>query len=308
MSAPHGALRRIAACRRRHGGPQPDLEAEALRDLVAAAQAGERGAREALIDAVGPLIGSVARTYRGCSPVSREELMQAGVVGVLRALDRFEPERETPFWAYASWWVRQAMQQLVSERGRPVVLPDRALRQLARIKDAEGEHLERCGREPSCAELAARAGLRREQVEQLIATERGPRALGQLLSGNDDGAATVGDRLADPVAEDAYERIPAQVDSDRLAGSCLRSTPANTRSARPASASTAPSARCVCWSGVGRQRGPLARILAARWPVFWPRALHSEWTASGRRRQPSSADRGHPGASRPPAACAVGSE
>jgi RNA polymerase primary sigma factor len=192
-----------------------------LRDLVAAAQAGERGAREALIDAVGPLIGSVARTYRGCSPVSREELMQAGVVGVLRALDRFEPERETPFWAYASWWVRQAMQQLVSERGRPVVLPDRALRQLARIKDAEGEHLERCGREPSCAELAARAGLRREQVEQLIATERGPRALGQLLSGNDDGAATVGDRLADPVAEDAYERIPAQVDSDRLRGLLL---------------------------------------------------------------------------------------
>jgi RNA polymerase primary sigma factor len=216
MSPPEGALRRIAARRRRQGGSPPALEEDALRDLVAAAQARERGGQEELIDAVGPLIGSVARIYRGCAAVSREELMQAGVVGLLRALDRFEPERGTPFWGYASWWVRQAMQQLVSELGRPVVLSDRALRQLARVKDAEREHLQSCAREPTSAELAARAGLRREQVEQLIATERRPRALEQLVGANEDAGGTFGDRLTDPVAEDAYERIPAQVDSDRL--------------------------------------------------------------------------------------------
>jgi RNA polymerase primary sigma factor len=216
MSASQGALRRIAARRRRHGGSQPALEPDALRDLVAAAQARERGGREELIEAVAPLIGSVARIYRGCAAVSREELMQAGFVGLLRALDRFEPERGTPFWAYASWWVRQAMQQLVSELARPVVLSDRALRQLARIKDADREHLQRCAREPSCAELATRAGLRSEQVEQLIATDRRPRALEQLLNSNEDAGGTFGERLADPVAEDAYERIPAKVESDRL--------------------------------------------------------------------------------------------
>ncbi|MGZ6575124.1 MAG: sigma-70 family RNA polymerase sigma factor [Solirubrobacteraceae bacterium] len=99
MSASQGALGRIAARRRRHGGSQPALEPGALRDLVAAAQARERGGREELIATVAPLIGSVARIYRGCGAVSREELMQAGFVGLLRALDRFEPERGTPFWA-----------------------------------------------------------------------------------------------------------------------------------------------------------------------------------------------------------------
>ena len=66
--------------------------------------------------------------------MSREELMQEGVVGLLRALERYDPD-VGPFWAYASWWVRQAMQQLVSELGRPLVLSDRAVRRLARIRD-----------------------------------------------------------------------------------------------------------------------------------------------------------------------------
>lgn len=78
-----------------------------------------------------PLIGNVARGYRGASGVGRAELMQQGVVGLLWALERYDPELETPFWADASWWVRQAMQQLVSGLSRPVVVPDRAARQLA---------------------------------------------------------------------------------------------------------------------------------------------------------------------------------
>jgi RNA polymerase primary sigma factor len=64
-------------------------------------------------------------------------LMQEGVVGLLRALQRYDPERGVPFWAYAAWWVRQAMQQVVSELSRPLVLSDRALRQLARVKAAQ---------------------------------------------------------------------------------------------------------------------------------------------------------------------------
>jgi RNA polymerase sigma factor (sigma-70 family) len=95
------------------------------RELVLAAKECRGEARGALLEAFTPLIGSVARGYRGASGVGRAELMQEGVVGLLRALERYDPELETPFWAYASWWVRQAMQQLVSELSRPVVVPDR---------------------------------------------------------------------------------------------------------------------------------------------------------------------------------------
>lgn len=183
---------------------------------MAAAKEREPDSREALIDAYVPLIASVARIYRGSPAVDRSELMQAGVLGLLRALERFDLDMGTPFWAYASWWVRQAMQQLVSELDRPVVLSDRALRQLARVRDAQREHMQKHGSEPSCADLAARAGLRREHVEQLIAAERKPRALEEPVGGDEDVRGTFGDLLADPVAEDAYERVPTRLESVRL--------------------------------------------------------------------------------------------
>lgn len=186
------------------------------RDLVAAAQARQPGGREALVESFLPLIASVARIYRGSAAVDRSELMQAGVLGLLRALERYELGLGTPFWAYASWWVRQAMQQLVSELERPVVLSDRALRQLASVRDARHEHVQRHGREPSCAELAAGAGLAREQVERLIAAERRPRALEEPVGAEADAGATFADLLADPAAEDAYDRVPGHAETAHL--------------------------------------------------------------------------------------------
>src|SRR3954451_16844076 len=111
-------------------------------ELVLAAQRGRPGARAELVEAFMAPIASVARLYRGTRAVSREELIQDGVVGLLRAVERYDASLGTPFWAYASWWVRQAMQQLVSELTRPVVLSDRAARQLARVRNAEREHLQ----------------------------------------------------------------------------------------------------------------------------------------------------------------------
>jgi RNA polymerase sigma factor (sigma-70 family) len=186
------------------------------RALVAAAQLDEPDSRAELVGSFGRQIASVARIYRGSSAVDRAELTQAGVLGLLRALERYDLRLGTPFWAYASWWVREAMQQLVSELERPVVLSDRALRQLARVRDARGEHLQRHGCEPSCAELAAGAGISREQVERLIAADRRPRGLDEPVGGESDSGSTFADLLADPSAEDAYERVPGHVESEHL--------------------------------------------------------------------------------------------
>jgi RNA polymerase sigma factor (sigma-70 family) len=102
------------------------------RRLVDAAQAGDRRAREELVEAFLPLIAGVARVYRGSRTITRLELMQEGVVGLLRALERYDPQLGVPFWGYAAWWVRQAMQQLIAELTRPLVLSDRALAAQAR--------------------------------------------------------------------------------------------------------------------------------------------------------------------------------
>jgi RNA polymerase primary sigma factor len=163
-----------------------------------------------------PLIGSVARIYRGRAQIDRGELMQEGVVGLLRALERFDPTMGTPFWMYASWWVRQAMQQLVSELGRSIVLSDRALRKLARIKDAQLESLQRDGRESNSADIADATGMPREQIESLLAAERNPRALEESVGGDYDTGIALGELLDDPRAREAFDRIPRKLDVEQL--------------------------------------------------------------------------------------------
>jgi RNA polymerase sigma factor (sigma-70 family) len=178
---------------------------------VLAAQRGGRAHREELIETFMPLIATVARVYRWSPAVDRGELMQEGIVGLLQALERFDANLGTPFWAYASWWVRQAMQQIVAQLTRPIVLSDRALRQLARVRQAERRHLQAEGRAPTVAELSAATGLEVEHIEALACTERRGRALEEPLSGAGDGGDTFGDLLADPAAEDAYERVPQRI-------------------------------------------------------------------------------------------------
>jgi RNA polymerase primary sigma factor len=206
--------------RARVGDPRrrAHLPRAAERELVLAAKSGDQEASDALVDAFLPLIASVARLYRGSAAVNRGELMQEGVIGLLRALERYDPTLGTPFWAYASWWVRQAMQQLVSQLTRPVVLSDRAIRQLTRVRDARREHLQSHGSEPTCDQLAAETNLGRSQVEDLIVAERSPRALDEPLRSDEGIGATLGDLLADPHAEDAYERLPQRMAVEALPG------------------------------------------------------------------------------------------
>ena len=162
---------------------------------------------EKLIEEHMPLIEAVAATYRATPRIERRELLQEGVVGLLRAHERYDPARGVPFGAYAVWWIRHAMQQLVAELTRPVVLSDRALRHLARLRDAVHEVVRETGREPDAGELARRTGLTTDQVAALLAAEGRPRSLDEPLVGEDGRVTTFGDLLADPLATDAYEQV-----------------------------------------------------------------------------------------------------
>jgi RNA polymerase sigma factor (sigma-70 family) len=191
-----GAYLRELAARR-------PLTPEQERELILAARRGDAGARAALVEAFTPVIATMAATYRSSPTVERLELLQEGVVGLLRALEGYDPERGVPFWGYAAWWVRHAMQHLVAELTRPAVLSDRALRHLARLRDAHRELLAETGREPRADALAARSGLARDQVADLLAVDRPARSLEAPMEGGEMG--TFGDLLEDPLAEAAYE-------------------------------------------------------------------------------------------------------
>lgn len=197
-------------------GPAPQLRCAAPADLLEAARSGTPGARARFVSSLMPLIGSVARTYSHTPGVDHAELMQEGVVGVLRALERYDPGVGSPFWAYASWWVRQAMQQLVAEVSHPVVLSDRALRQVARIRREQRALAGAHAREPSQRELARASGLTVEQLQRLSVADRQPRSLQESVDEGAVGGATLGDLVADGHAEEPYEEVVAHTETEEI--------------------------------------------------------------------------------------------
>jgi RNA polymerase sigma factor (sigma-70 family) len=197
------------------GAGHRHLSPKQERDLVMAAAFGDQAATAQLVEAFMPAIGGVSRLYRNTPSVERAELIQEGVVGLLRAVRRFDASLGTPFWAYASWWVRQAMQQLVAQVTRPAVLSDRALRGLASIRDARHTLLQEHGREPTINELVAATSLDHDQVEALLSVERPSRAL-EEPAGNADRSGTIGDLLVDPASESEYARVLEQMEIEQV--------------------------------------------------------------------------------------------
>jgi RNA polymerase sigma factor (sigma-70 family) len=99
------------------------------------------------------------------------------------------------------------MQQLISELTRPMVLSDRALRQLSQLKRAHGEYVAAHGREPNGNELADSTGLSHAQVGEMLALDRIAHSLEEPVRGADGDLGAFGDLLVDPLASDAYEQL-----------------------------------------------------------------------------------------------------
>jgi RNA polymerase primary sigma factor len=205
----------ITSCRVEDLLAQHGLTAQQEQDLVVAAQRGDAVACLRLIDAFLPAIAAFATGFRG-SRVERAELLQAGVAGLLIATRRYDSDLGTPFWAYASFWVRKAMQELVAELARPVVLSDRASRDLARLRRLRHESLQTRRREPTVDELSAASGFAAEHVENLLSTERVPRSLDEPLGGYGVPSLTVSETIVDPLAERAFQKVLDDHELDRM--------------------------------------------------------------------------------------------
>jgi RNA polymerase primary sigma factor len=172
-----------------------------------ATEAGDKAACRQLVESFLPAIGGLARRYDIGGRVQRSELMQEGVAGLLFAARRYDPRMETPFWGYASFWVRKAMQELVAELTRPATLSDHAVRGLARVKAVRREHVQTYGTEPTAAELAAATGFTRAQLDSLLAIDRTPRSFEEPLGADEAAMGTFGEMVADPAAEKEYEQV-----------------------------------------------------------------------------------------------------
>jgi RNA polymerase sigma factor (sigma-70 family) len=183
------------------------LSAEQELELVVATEGGDAAACRELVEWFLPAVAGLARRFDVGGRVHRTDLMQEGIAGLLFAARRYDPRLKTPFWAYASFWVRKAMQELVAEMTRPVALSDHAVRGLARVNAARCEHLQANGAEPTNAQLAAATGFTRAQLDSLLAVDRIPRSFDEPLGAEEGTTATFGEMVADPGAERAYDQV-----------------------------------------------------------------------------------------------------
>jgi RNA polymerase sigma factor (sigma-70 family) len=163
-----------------------------------------------------PLVQSTARRYR-TEGLDQADLLQDGIVGLLRALQRYDPDRGVPFAAFASWWIRQSLQEARSEFIRPMRLPPKALRQLSQLKSAHHRIYQGERRSAGVAELAERTSITLDQAEALIAADAHARSLDEPIENMDGELGTLGDLLDDPLSAAAYEEV-----IDTVAGVQLR--------------------------------------------------------------------------------------
>jgi RNA polymerase sigma factor (sigma-70 family) len=184
-------------------------------ELARRARSGDDAAREELIRRLLPLVHSTARRYR-TEGLEQADLLQEGIVGLLRALERFDPARGVPFAAFATWWIRQSLQDARSDFMRPMRLPPKALRQLSQLKSEHQRIYQGERRSAKLGELADRTNIEVEQAEALLNADARPRSLDEPIDNAEGELGTMGDLLEDPLSAAAYEGVVDAVAGEQL--------------------------------------------------------------------------------------------
>lgn len=165
----------------------PLLVAEEEWALAERVQKGDYEARRALIEANLRLVVTVARGYVGRG-VPLMDLIEEGNIGLIRAVEKFEPARRLRFSTYAMWWIRHGVQHALSHQGRTVRIPVHVLRELAQVLRASREMTAQLGRAPTLDELAHTVGKRTQDLAELFRMNEHISSLDAPMSEGDDRA------------------------------------------------------------------------------------------------------------------------